>query len=141
LIDLLLSWLPVSFIAALQTPPNLVHLAAITVFHAGVVMAQVGNAFACRTETNRGRALGWGSNRFLIFGVIVEILLILALIYVPFLAKIFSHVPLPPAIWLWLGTYGLVLYSLDWIRKGVVRKLRRMKNGQSGNQAIRQLGN
>jgi sodium/potassium-transporting ATPase subunit alpha len=139
LVAWLLSYLPAGFVGALQIPPNLAYMTAITVFHAGVVMAQVGNAFACRTETNRGRTLGWGSNRLLIYGVIVEILIILALIYVPFLAKIFNHVPLQPGIWLWLSSYGLILYSLDWIRKGVVRGWRRMENGRQGDKANGQL--
>lgn len=100
-----------------------IHLLAITVFHAGVVMAQIGNAFACRTERERGRRLGWLSNRFLLWGILAEIVIILVLIYFPPLAKVFNHVPLPPIFWVGLSLYAPVLYSLDWIRKGVVRKL------------------
>jgi Ca2+-transporting ATPase len=73
-----------------------VYLIAITMFHAGVVMAQVGNAFATRSEINRSRSLGWWSNRFLLVGVGVEIGLIILLIYLPPLAYIFQHAPLPP---------------------------------------------
>jgi magnesium-transporting ATPase (P-type) len=65
-------------------------------FHAGVVMAQVGNAFATRSEINRSRSLGWWSNRFLLVGVGVEIGLIILLIYLSPLAYIFQHAPLPP---------------------------------------------
>jgi magnesium-transporting ATPase (P-type) len=101
------------------------YLLAVTTFHAGVVMAQVGNAFACRTEKARGRHLGWLSNRFLLLGVFVEILIILILIYVPPLANIFNHLPLPPYFWIGLGLYPIVLYSLDWIRKGFVRRMQR----------------
>jgi magnesium-transporting ATPase (P-type) len=98
---------------------------AVTTFHAGVVMAQVGNAFACRTEKARGRHLGWLSNRFLLLGVFVEIVIILILIYFPPLAKIFNHQPLPPYFWIGLGLYPFVLYGLDWIRKGFVRRMQR----------------
>src|SRR3990170_893619 len=104
-----------------------VHLLAITVFHAGVVMAQVGNAFACRTERERGRRLGWLSNRFLLWGILAEIVIILVLIYFPPLARTFNHVPLPPIFWVGLSLYAPVLYSLDWIRKSVVRKLESAK--------------
>jgi len=41
---------------------------ATTVFHAGVVAAQIGNAFACRTEKEYVRRLGWFGNRFLVWG-------------------------------------------------------------------------
>jgi len=104
--------------------PQEVYLLSITVFHAGVVMAQAGNAFACRTETNRGRSLGWLSNRNLLFGVAIEVLIILLLIYVPPLARMFQHVPLPAAFWLWLAPYAAVLYGIDWLRKSFWRRVR-----------------
>jgi magnesium-transporting ATPase (P-type) len=94
---------------------------ARTVFYAGVVMAQVGNIFACRTERNRGRRLGWLSNRLLLMGVGVEIAILLALIYFPPVDHLFELLPLPIVTWVGLGFYPLVLYSLDWIRKGIVR--------------------
>ena len=72
--------LPMNFITA--------HLAALaaTMFFAGVVMAQVGNAFACRSEVNRGRRLGWLANPFLIIGVLAEIVMILVFVLFPPLA-------------------------------------------------------
>ncbi len=104
--------------------PRDVYLLSITVYHAGVVMAQVGNAFACRTETNRGRWLGWLSNPFLLYGIVVEVLIIVLLIYVPFLAGVFNHLPLPLLFWPYLALYGVVLYSLDWLRKSFWRKVK-----------------
>ncbi|HJW91794.1 MAG TPA: cation-transporting P-type ATPase [Anaerolineales bacterium] len=112
-------------LGSLEVNPTL--LLAITVYHAGVVMAQVGNVFASRSEINRGRSLGWLSNRFLFIGVAVEIGLIIALIYLPPLAVVFQHVPLPPILWLWLGTYPLILYSLEWVRKEWARAVRQPK--------------
>ncbi|MBN1147645.1 MAG: cation-transporting P-type ATPase [Anaerolineales bacterium] len=100
------------------------YLVAITIFHAGVVMGQVGNAFAVRSETHRGRSLGWGSNRFLLVGVGVEIGLIILLIYFQPLANIFQHAPLPPIFWLWLLFYPFTLYGLEWFRKSILRKLK-----------------
>lgn len=109
----------------LSVDPASLYLLAVTTFHAGVVMSQVGNAFACRTEKARGRHLGWLSNRFLLVGVFVEILIILILIYFPPLAEIFNHVPMPSYFWIGLALYPFVLYSLDWIRKGIVRRMQR----------------
>jgi magnesium-transporting ATPase (P-type) len=94
---------------------------AITVYYAGVVMAQVGNAFACRTERNRGRFLGWFSNPNLLRGIAIELAILLALVYVPQLAGLFDHQPIPPVLWIGLITFPLIIYSLDWIRKWFVR--------------------
>ena len=109
----------------LNIPAEQVALVAVTVFHAGVVTSQVGNVFACRTEKARGRHLGWLSNRLLLGGVAIELVIILCLIYIPSLAQIFDHVPLPAYFWVFLGLYAPILYSLDWIRKGLVRWLGR----------------
>jgi hypothetical protein len=94
---------------------------AITVFHAGVVLAQVGNAFACRSEKLRNTRLGWGSNRYLLFGVLAELLGIWSIINYEFLAKNFEHVYIPYRYWLGLAFFPLILYSLEWIRKRIVR--------------------
>jgi len=97
------------------------HNLAITVYYAGVVMAQVGNAFACRTERNRGRSLGWLSNPTLLRGIVIELAILLGLIYFRPLANLFDHIALPPVLWIGLFTFPLIIYSLDWIRKWLVR--------------------
>jgi magnesium-transporting ATPase (P-type) len=96
---------------------------AITVFHAGVVLAQVGNAFACRSEKLRNVRLGWLSNRFLLLGVLVELLGIWSIINYDFLAVHFDHVHIPYRYWLGLAFFPLILYSIEWIRKQIVRFL------------------
>jgi magnesium-transporting ATPase (P-type) len=107
--------------------PDQVHRVAVTVFHAGVVMSQVGNAFACRSSKTRSTYLGWLSNRYLLLGVGIEILLIVALIYVPVLGEAFNHAQLPARYWLGLCLLGPVLYSLEWIRKAISRRLNRIR--------------
>jgi P-type Ca2+ transporter type 2C len=94
---------------------------AVTVFYAGVVMAQVGNAFACRTERHRGRTLGWLSNSQLLVGIGIDLLLLLTLVYFPPLANLFNHRPVPLLLWPGLVLFPLAIYSLDWIRKWILR--------------------
>ncbi|MEJ5226002.1 MAG: HAD-IC family P-type ATPase, partial [Anaerolineales bacterium] len=122
--DFLLS-LPYPDFLMLEFSAAEAHILAVTVFHAGVVMAQVGNAFACRSESERGRRLGWVSNRYLLLAVALEIATILAIIYIEPLAAVFGHQPIPPVYWLGLSLFGVILYSLDWIRKQFVRRMRR----------------
>ena len=114
----------------LKIAPDTVHSVAITVFHAGVVMSQVGNAFACRSSKIRSTYLGWLSNGYLLLGVAIEIAVIVALIYVPVLGNAFNHSELPAQYWLGLGLFGPVLYSLEWIRKAISRRLDRMRVDQ-----------
>lgn len=126
--------LNIPFLANLTIPSFLhlfvsreqVEVTAMTVFLAGVVMAQVGNAFASRSVTSRGRHLGWFSNPYLWLGILVEILGILALIYIPWLAKVFDHTPLPTIYWLGLGAYPFILYGLDWCLKVIFRRQKKV---------------
>lgn len=113
-----------TFPKLIDVPQDQINLLGATVFFAGVVMAQVGNAFAARTERARGRWIGWLSNRSLLLGVLFEILIALVLIYSP-LNQIFGLAPLPGGYWLWLALYAPILYSLDWIRKSFIRRMRR----------------
>ncbi len=102
-------------------PHSSQHDLAITVYYAGVVMAQVGNAFACRTERNRGSFLGWLSNPGLLRGIGIELALLLALIYIQPLARLFNQVAIPPILWAGLILFPLIIYILDWIRKSIIR--------------------
>ena len=102
-------------------------LVATTVYHAGVVTAQIGNVLACRSDHLRSSSLGWLSNPYIWIGIMIEVLAILIMIYIPFLAKIFNHVPLPGWFWFGLALNALVLYSIEWIRKLIYRAFRKKR--------------
>jgi len=114
-------------------------LLAATVYHAGVVMSQVGNALACRSDRTRSSSLGWLSNKYLLVGILIELLGIISIIYIPFLAKIFNHVPLPEWMWIVLGMNALVLYSIEWIRKAIVRGLKNMRKGKTSTLSLQEV--
>jgi magnesium-transporting ATPase (P-type) len=100
----------------MRLPLRQVHLLAVTVFFAGVVLAQVGNAFAVRAPAARSRPRGWLSNFYLVGGVLAEALLVLALVYFRPLNELFGLHVLPPAYWLGLLAYAPLLYLLDRAR-------------------------
>jgi P-type Ca2+ transporter type 2C len=108
----------------LYTPMGILAAYAIanTVYHAGVVTAQVGNVFACRTETAHNSQLGWFSNKYIWIGIGIELIIIFLLIYIPFLAGIFNHVEIPFYFWPALFLYAVILYTLEWLRKAVMRR-------------------
>ena len=123
----LLSGLPYPDFLHLDIPADEVDKMAATVFHAGVVMAQVGNAFACRSGTLRNTRLGWGSNRLLIFAAFLEIAGIAAIIHIEPLARYFDHVNIPLRYWLGLALFPFIIYGMEWIRKQVVRLMETRK--------------
>jgi len=126
-------WQP--FAERLATEAGRVYILASTVFQAGVITAQIGNAFACRTEKEHVRRMGWFSNRFLLLGIVVETLLILLMVYWPPLARVFEHRPLPLAWWAGLILYAPALYLLEWIRKHILRVKERVRGHPVSTQA------
>jgi magnesium-transporting ATPase (P-type) len=112
---------PMGFLAA--------YAIANTVYHVGVVTAQAGNVFACRTDTARNSQIGWFSNKYIWIGIGIELIVIFLLIYIPTLAGIFNHVAIPLYYWPGLFMYAVILYSLEWLRKALIRR-------RSGNSSV-----
>jgi sodium/potassium-transporting ATPase subunit alpha len=84
---------------------------ATTVVFAAIVLCQAANAFACRSERLSVFTLGILSNRVLLWGIAVELTLLVILIYTPYGQALFGTAPLPPWMWLSLivGAGGLLL--------------------------------
>ena len=104
-----------------------VYVLATTIFHAGVITTQIGNAYACRTERISVFKAGFFSNRFLLVGILVELILINVLIYVPPFQSIFEHGPLPLKFWAFLFLYPPIIFMAEEGRKAFLR--RRDKKG------------
>jgi magnesium-transporting ATPase (P-type) len=66
--------------------------------------------------------MGIFSNPRLLLGIVFEILMILAMIYIPVLARWMGHAPLPAGYWAVLVLFAPVLYLLEWCRKIGLRK-------------------
>ncbi len=98
-----------------------VYIVATTVFFLGVVAAQIGSAFACRTEVDPIHFMGFFSNRFLWGGLAGMLLIAFTLIFVPFLAEPFHMAPPPLPFWMMFVIFPPIVFGLDWLRKLVRR--------------------
>jgi len=125
-----LASLPIPAYLKFALPFNQAALFAATVYHTGVVLSQVGNVLACRSERMRSSSLGWLSNKYLWVGIIIELISIVGMIYIPFFANIFNHAPLP--VWMWTGLIlnPLIIYSVEWIRKLINREIKKYRMGK-----------
>ncbi|MCU0537537.1 MAG: cation-transporting P-type ATPase [Hydrococcus sp. Prado102] len=97
---------------------------AMTATLATIVATQVGNVFACRSERVSIFRLGFFSNRLIWWGIAVEWILILAIIYLPPLAAVFATEPLVTWQWLILLAYPPLLLAADELRKFFWQKFR-----------------
>jgi Ca2+-transporting ATPase len=100
-----------------------VYILATTMTHGAVVTTQIGNAFAQRTNVQSVFKIGIFSNRLLLWGILAELIMFCALVYVPFLADIFHHGPInlwPD--WAFLIMLTPLLLVADEVRKWVLRR-------------------
>lgn len=105
-----------------MTNSGLVYITATTMSLTGIVMAQIGNVFACRTETESVFKVGLLTNRLILWGILLELLIISVLIYVPFLQGIFNLAPIGLREWGFLFAFAPLLLLMEEGRKWLVRR-------------------
>jgi magnesium-transporting ATPase (P-type) len=99
---------------------------------AAIVFCQIGMVLNCRTENQSVFKVGIFSNKQILFGIAIEILLISAVIYVPFLQEIFSTAPIGWKDWAALIVIPIPVVLLEEMRKAIYNKMR--KNKRVGGQ-------
>lgn len=99
-----------------------VYIFATTMVLASIVTMQIGNGFAVRTERTSILRKGFFSNRFYIWGIVTELVIIGLIVYVPFLQRIFHTAPLKLTDWLFLFALTPTILIADEIRKWIVRR-------------------
>lgn len=105
-----------------QLPPGgLLSREAATACFAAIVVAQVGNVFACRSSRESVFSLGLLSNRLVLLGVFAEIALTLFLVYHPWGNRIVGTAPLSLHTWLLLLPFAALLLGAEEARKALVR--------------------
>lgn len=108
---------------------DLLYRHAITMTQAAIVVSQVFNGFAVRTENVSVFQVGLLTNRFLILGEAIGIGIMSAISYVPLMQGLFGTAPLRLVDWAVLTAFGVVLFMAEELRKLVAR--RRERSGQS----------
>ncbi|MBI2863872.1 MAG: cation-transporting P-type ATPase [Chloroflexi bacterium] len=98
------------------------YLKASTMAFLGIVMTQVGTVFASRTNRVSVFTTGVLSNRWILWGVVFEIALTVALLYLPVLANFFGMHPLGLEEWAIAVFFGPVVFLADEARKWVLRR-------------------
>ena len=100
---------------------------ATTMTFAAIVMAQVGMVFACRTDRASIFKTGLFTNRLVLVGIVVEIALLCAFAYMPFLHGLFNTAPLGLREWAFLIFIPAEVLVLTELHKVVLRMRDRRK--------------
>jgi len=107
-----------------QTLPagSLLARQAATMTFLGIVIMQVANVFACRTEVASIFKVGLFSNRLLLFGIAFELILTFLLIYLPAMQGVFGTAAVGIKAWLFYLPFVPLLVIAEEARKWLVRK-------------------
>jgi magnesium-transporting ATPase (P-type) len=108
--------------APLAAEGSLAYRTATTMTLAGVVMTQVGAVLGCRTDRVSVFRIGLFSNRLILLGIGIELLLLALLVYVPLLQRMFHTAPLGPAEWSYLAAWTPLIFLADEARKLLARR-------------------
>jgi magnesium-transporting ATPase (P-type) len=95
---------------------------ATTMTLAGIVAAQVGNVFACRTDRESVFRAGLFRNPLVFVGIAAEIGILVGLISVPPFPQVFGLAPLGFGEWGLLLLFPPTVLLLEEARKGLIRR-------------------
>ncbi|MEK7238628.1 MAG: HAD-IC family P-type ATPase, partial [Nitrospirota bacterium] len=102
---------------------NILYMQATTACLGAIIITQIGNVFACRSFKESIFSLGFFSNRLILFGIAVELILSAFIVYHPWGNKIFGTSSLGLNVWLILIPFGIALLLAEELRKFYVRKI------------------
>lgn len=113
------------------------YLRATTACLSAIIVMQVANVFLCRSATRSVFSTGLFGNRLIVWGVILEIALILLIDYSYWGNVILGTAPIARKVWLFVLPFAVVLLILEELRKWFVRgrlfnRAARRKPGASG---------
>jgi magnesium-transporting ATPase (P-type) len=104
------------------SPLHHAYLQATTMTFLSMVVAQIGTAFAARTERASLRSVGVFSNPLLLAGIGAELILTAAIIYVPFLQSLLSTAALPAHLLLITLPFPFIVWGADELRRYLLRR-------------------
>jgi sodium/potassium-transporting ATPase subunit alpha len=103
-------------------PTNTGYLQATTACLTGIIIAQIGNIFACRSSKESVFSIGFFSNRLIFLGILVELFLQFMIVYHPFGNRIFGTAPIGIDVWLILIPFSVGLLLAEEMRKAYARR-------------------
>jgi calcium-translocating P-type ATPase len=103
-------------------PLHHAYLQATTMTFLSMVFAQIGTAFAARTERASLRSVGVLSNRLLLWGIAFELGLAAIFVYVPVFQDLLGTAPLAPVDMLLLLPMPFVVWGADELRRAYLTR-------------------
>jgi len=101
---------------------NILYIQATTACLGAIIITQIGNVFACRSFKESIFKIGFLSNKLILIGILIEIVISVFIIYHPLGNKIFGTDPLGLKTWVILLPFGVLLLIAEEIRKIITNR-------------------
>ena len=103
-------------------PDDSLYLHATTACLSAIIVMQIVNVFLCRSATRSAWSTGVRGNRLILWGVVLEVVLILAIDYTALGNAIFGTAPIPGRVWLFMMPFAVALLGVEELRKWLGRR-------------------
>jgi Ca2+-transporting ATPase len=101
---------------------NPLHLKAITMIFLGIIVMQIANVFACRSDRFSAFKLGFLSNKLILWGIIFELIFASIIIYTPFFQKVFQTNAISWSDWVTLLVFAPLIFLAEELRKKLYQR-------------------
>jgi magnesium-transporting ATPase (P-type) len=105
-----------------MAPNDPVYLAATADCLGAIIVMQIVNVFLCRSSVRSVFATGVFDNRLIVWGVVLEIVLLLAIDYTPWGNVLLGTAAVPAELWLFMVPFAAGMLVLEELRKWLVRR-------------------
>ncbi|HEY5132443.1 MAG TPA: HAD-IC family P-type ATPase, partial [Candidatus Krumholzibacteriaceae bacterium] len=106
---------------------NPLHLQAMTVLFAGIVVMQIANVFGCRSDTFSSFKLGFFRNRLILWGILFELAFLAFLVYTPFCQRVFQTTAIGWGAWVMITAFMVAIFFLEELRKWFLLRRRQVR--------------
>jgi magnesium-transporting ATPase (P-type) len=103
-------------------PSDPLYLQATTACLGAVVVMQIVNVFLCRSPTRSVWSIGLLGNPLILWGVLLEVALILLIVYTAWGNVIIGTAPISARVWLFIMPFAVGLLVLEELRKWLARR-------------------
>ena len=98
------------------------YLSATTACLSAIIVMQIVNVFLCRSSVRSVFSMNFADNRLIIWGVGLELALLLLINYSPWANAILDTAPVPATLWLFIVPLAVGMLTLEELRKWLVRR-------------------
>jgi sodium/potassium-transporting ATPase subunit alpha len=103
-------------------PTEPLYLQATTACLSAIIVMQIINVFLCRSSVRSVFSMNMFSNRLIIWGVCLEIALLLVAVYGPWGRYVLGTAAPPADLWPFLVPFAVAMLALEEMRKWIVRR-------------------